>query len=109
VGPGGGIKIDSSVSEVVFRAVGKELASTVAASVGVRHSLTAVIVMSAMTSSTSGSSDGLLVLLGPAIGESGIARASVMKRRSITDDATSTIGGKDQTFGVFRVRTSFLR
>ncbi len=107
--PGGGIKIDSSVSEVVFRAVGKELASTAAASVGVRHSLTAVIVMSAMTSSTSGSVDGLLVLLEPAIGESGTARASVMKRRSITDDATSTIGGKDQTFGVFRVRTSFLR
>lgn len=60
--------------------MGKELASTAAASVGVRHSLTAVIVTSAITSSNSGSVDGLLVLLlGPAVGESGAARASAIK------------------------------
>jgi len=78
VAPGGGIRIDSSVPGVVVRAVGKELASTAAASVGVRHSLTAVIVMSAITSSTSGSVDGLAALLGPAVGESGATRASAM-------------------------------
>ena len=62
--------------------MGKELASTAAASVGVRHSLTAVIVTSAITSSNSGSVDGLLVLLlgidGPAVGESEAARASAI-------------------------------
>ena len=61
-------------------AVGTEFVSTAAASVGVRHSLTAVIVMSAIMSSTSGSVDsGLLVLLGPAAGASASARASAMK------------------------------
>lgn len=85
VAPGGGIKADSSAPGSVVPAVGKVFASTAATSVGVRHSLTAVIVMSAITSSTSGSADGLLIPLVHEAGETGCWSASETKQNTMSN------------------------
>ena len=83
---GGGINRDSSVLGLVEVAGDKVLAaaSTAATSEGVRHSLTADNVISVITSSTSASAllEQILNRLGPATGESGSVKASIIKKQN---------------------------